>query len=267
MKTKEDNRESNQALLQKIEQYWNDHIHDLEIARNPVGSRGFFQDLENYRFEKLHYLPRLVDFQAWNGKKILEVGCGVGIDLARFARGGARVTGIDLADKSIELAKKNFSYQSLSGEIKKGNGEKLDFPENIFDCVYAHGVIQYTANDQALIKEMIRVLKPGGTAILMVYNRHSWLNFLSRTLNVKMEHTDAPILKKYTRKEFSDLLTNFTDVRIVTERFPVRSRLQKGMKAIFFNHAFVPIFNLVPKFITHRSGWHLMAFARKQDNQ
>jgi ubiquinone/menaquinone biosynthesis C-methylase UbiE len=267
MKTKEKNSESNQALLQRIEQYWNDHIHDLEIAKNPVGSLEFFQDLEDYRFEKLHYLPRLVDFQAWNGKDLLEVGCGVGLDLARFARGGARVTGIDLADKSIELAKKHFAYQSLPAELQKGNGEKLHFPDNTFDVVYAHGVIQYTADAQAMINEMIRVLKPGGTAIMMVYNRLSWLNFLSRTLNVKMEHTDAPVLKKYSRKEFSGLLRNFSDVRIVTERFPVRSRLQRGLKAVFFNNFFVPGFNLIPKFITRRSGWHLMAFARKKDTR
>jgi ubiquinone/menaquinone biosynthesis C-methylase UbiE len=264
MKTDQNRKDSNQALLKRIEDYWNRHIHDLEIATHPVGSRGFFQDLEDYRFEKLHYLPRLVDFQAWSGKKILEIGCGVGIDLARFAQGGARVTGIDLADQSVNLARKNFAQQSLSGQLQKGNGENMDFPDDTFDCVYAHGVIQYTADDRALINEMIRVLKPGGSAIMMVYNRHSWLNFLSRTLNVKMEHTDAPVLKKYTRREFSELLRDFTEVRMVTERFPVRSRLQKGLKAVFFNSLFVPIFNLIPKFITRKTGWHLMAFATKK---
>ncbi len=263
MKTKRENRKSDKVLLQEIEQYWNEHIHDLEIAKNPVGSQGFFHDLENYRFEKLHYLPSLVDFNAWAGKKILEVGCGVGIDLVRFARGGARVTGIDLADKSIELAKINFGFHSLSARLQKGNGEQLDFPDNAFDCVYAHGVIQYTANDQALIDEIYRVLKPGASAIMMVYNRHSWLNFLSRTLKVKMEHTDAPILKQYSRREFSSLLKNFSKVNLVTERFPVRSRLQKGLKAVFFNNLFVPVYNLIPKFVTRRTGWHLMAFARK----
>ncbi len=263
MKTKRENKKSDKALLQEIEQYWNEHIHDLEIAENPVGSQGFFQDLENYRFEKLHYLPNLVDFNAWSGKKVLEVGCGVGIDLVRFAQGGARVTGIDLADKSIELAKKNFEFHSLSARLQKGNGEQLDFPDNAFDCVYAHGVIQYTANDQALIDEIYRVLKPGASAIMMVYNRHSWLNFLSRTLKVKMEHTDAPVLKQYSRREFSSLLKTFSKVNLVTERFPVRSRLQKGLKAVFFNNLFVPVYNLIPKFVTRRTGWHLMAFAKK----
>jgi ubiquinone/menaquinone biosynthesis C-methylase UbiE len=253
----------NELRLENIRQYWNDHIHDLEIARHPVGSREFFDELEAYRFEKLHYLPRLVDFDGYGGKKILEIGCGVGTDLVKFALGKALVTGIDLAETSIQLAKKNFDFHQAKGELKIGNGENLDFKDNTFDCVYAHGVIQYTVSDRAMIDEIFRVLKPGATAIMMVYNRLSWLNFLSRILNVKMEHTDAPVLKKYSRREFSGLLTKFSQVRIVSERFPVRSRLQKGTKALFFNRLFVPFFNAIPRSITRRTGWHLMAFATK----
>jgi 2-polyprenyl-3-methyl-5-hydroxy-6-metoxy-1,4-benzoquinol methylase len=251
------------GLIEEIRNYWNQHIHDLEIARHPVGSQGFFKDLEAYRFEKLHYLPRKVDFAGFKDKSVLEIGCGVGIDLARFASGGARVTGIDLAEKSIELARKNFDFQSLKGDLKTGNGEELECKDNSFDCVYAHGVIQYTANAQAMIDEIHRVLKPGGTAILMVYNRHSWMNFLSRTLKVKMEHTDAPVLRKYTRKEFSRMLKKFSRVDMFTERFPVKSRLQKGLKAVFFNILFVPVFNLIPRIITRKTGWHIMALTEK----
>ncbi len=250
-------------LIKEIQTYWNLHIHDLEIARHPVGSEGFFKDLESYRFEKLHYLPKRVDFNGFKGKTVLEIGCGVGIDLLRFASSRAMVTGIDLADKSIELARKNFNFHLLNGHLKRGNGENLEFTDNSFDCVYAHGVIQYTANARAMIDEIHRVLKPGGTAIMMVYNRHSWLNFLSKTLKVKMEHTDAPVLNKYTRKEFYQLLKNFSQINMFTERFPVPSRLQKGLKAVFFNRLFVPLFNIIPKFITGKTGWHIMAFATK----
>jgi len=72
--------------------YWDHHIHDLEITRHPVGSRGFFDDLDQYHFEKLHHLLRLVPFDASRGKSVLEVGCGAGVDLARFAKGVAAVT-------------------------------------------------------------------------------------------------------------------------------------------------------------------------------
>ncbi|MFQ6113478.1 MAG: class I SAM-dependent methyltransferase [bacterium] len=250
-------------LLEEIRDYWNEHIHDLELAKHPVGTKGFFDDLDEYRFDKLRYLPELVDFNCYKGKNLLEVGCGVGIDLIRFARGGAMVTGVDLAERSIELAKKNFEHHGLTGHLLLGNGEDLDFEDNSFDVVYAHGVIQYTANDQAMVDELYRVVKPGGEVIMMVYNRLSWLNFLSVTVGVALEHEDAPVLRKYTIKEFMKLLERFSEVRIVPERFPVKTRLQKGAKAVFFNGMFVPLFNLIPRFITRRTGWHLLAFAYK----
>jgi ubiquinone/menaquinone biosynthesis C-methylase UbiE len=144
-----------------------------------------------------------------------------------------------------------------------GNGEDLEFEDSTFDVVYAHGVIQYTANDQAMVDELYRVVKPGGEVIMMVYNRLSWLNFLSMTLGVSFEHEDAPVLRKYSIGEFKKLLAKFSKVRVVPERFPVKSRLQKGVKAIFFNSFFVPAYNLIPRFITRNTGWHIMTFAYK----
>ena len=71
-----------------------------------------------------------------------------------------------------------------------------------FDLVYAHGVVQYTSNDRALVGECRRVLAPGGLAVFQVYNRISWLNALSRVTKVDLEHVDAPMLKKYSIGEF-----------------------------------------------------------------
>ncbi len=253
----------NDPLLGKIRNYWNEHIHDLELAKHPVGSRGFFEDLAEYRFDKLRYLPNVVNFDGYRDKRVLEVGCGVGIDLVRFARGGAVVTGVDLAETSIGLAQKNFEHHNLPGTFLLGNGEELEFEDNSFDMVYAHGVIQYTADPQKVVNELHRVVKPGGEVIMMVYNRRSWLNFLSVTMGVVLEHEDAPVLRKYIIPEFRELLKEFTHVRIMPERFPVKSRLQKGMKAGFFNYLFVPAFNMIPRFLTRSTGWHLMAFAYK----
>jgi ubiquinone/menaquinone biosynthesis C-methylase UbiE len=246
-----------------IKTYWNEHIHDLEIATQPVGSAEFFNELEEYRFDKLRYLPQVVDFTNYRGKTILEVGCGAGIDLVRFARGGAIVTGIDLAEVSIELARKNFTHNGLEADLQVMNGDSMTFADNNFDVVYAHGVLQYTYDARRMINELHRVLKPGGEAVVMVYNKYSWLNALSKLMRVELEHDDAPVLRKYSVGEVKELMQPFSQVRIVMERFPVESKLHHGLKAKVYNQFFVKTFNALPRWLVRPTGWHIMAFARK----
>ncbi|MBI4486719.1 MAG: class I SAM-dependent methyltransferase, partial [Acidobacteria bacterium] len=180
------------ATIDQVRDYWNRHIHDLEITKHPVGSRGFFDDLDQYHFEKLHHLLRLVPFEGYRGRSVLDVGCGAGVDLVRFAKGGAAVTGVDLSRPAIELAAANFAHQGLTADLRVADGEQLPFADDSFDLVFAHGVVQYTADPRQLVDEVRRVVKPGGEAIFQVYNRISWLNALSKLMKVGLEHQDAP---------------------------------------------------------------------------
>ncbi len=259
----QDRLDSEAQLLEKIRDYWNEHIHDLEIATQPVGSPGFFAELDEYRFDKLRYLPKLVDFSKYRGVRLLEIGCGVGIDLVRFARGGAIVTGIDLAETSIDLARRNFANHNLKGDLRVMNGEQLLFDDHSFEVVYAHGVLQYTADLGRMIREMHRVLRPGGEAIFMVYNKYSWLNALSKLMKVELEHENAPVLRKYSIRDCRRFSRPFKNVQIMVERFPVKTRLHKGLKARLYNDVFVRIFNSLPKALIQPVGWHIMVFATK----
>jgi len=250
-------------MISAIAAYWDKHIHDLAITTQPVGTPGFFRELDDYRFAKLQYLPRLVDFSAYRGKTLLEVGCGAGIDLARFARAGAQVTGVDLSTTAIELARQNLDQRGLQADLRVMNGEALEFPDETFDVVYAHGVLQYTADGGKMVAELYRVLKKGGEAILMVYNKYSWLSLMSLLTKVPLEHADAPVLRKFSIGEFRQLLKPFASYRLVPERFPVKTRLHGGGKGIIYNLVFVGAFNRLPKFLVRPFGWHLMAFATK----
>jgi ubiquinone/menaquinone biosynthesis C-methylase UbiE len=254
---------SDVSLAGAVRAYWNQRIHDLAITTHPVGSPGFFADLDEYHFDKLHHLLCLVDFNGFAGRRVLEVGCGAGVDLVRFARGGACATGVDVADSAIALARENVSHQGLTATLAVANGEALPFADHTFDFVYAHGVVQYTANDRALIEDCRRVVRPGGIVFVQVYNRVSWLHAMSMVMKVGLEHEDAPVLKMYSPGEFRTLLRGFSDVRIVPERFPVKSRLHKGWKGTLYNTLFVGTFNAIPRPLVRRFGWHLLAFCRK----
>ena len=234
------------------------------MTDEPVGTRGFFEALDDYRFDKLRYLPIAVDFDGYRDRRLLEIGCGIGTDLVRFARRGARVTGIDLAQRSIDLARRNVDLHGVSAEdLRVADGGALPFEDGHFDVVYAHGVIQYAANPARLIAEAHRVLRPGGEAIFMVYNRYSWLSGLSKLTRVALEHADAPVLRTFSTREYRRLLGGFASVRIVPERFPVPSRLHRGWKGALYNRFFVGLFNVLPRVIVRPLGWHLMAFCRK----
>ncbi|MEE9294098.1 MAG: class I SAM-dependent methyltransferase [Phycisphaerae bacterium] len=233
------------------------------MARSEVGTREFFAEIEAYRFEKLHYLPRLVDFGGHRGRRVLDVGCGVGNDLSRFAAGGADVVGIDLAEHSIQLSRRNFAQRDLCGRFLVTDGEALALPAESFDVVYCHTVLHFTPDPARRIAEIHRVLRPNGLAIIMTVNRHSWLKLLSKVMRVEIDHLDAPIFREYSRREFGGLLSAFSCVRIVPERFPVATRVHGGVRAMLYNRVFVGAFSLLPGKLVAWSGHHLMAFASK----
>jgi hypothetical protein len=107
------------------------------------------------------------------------------------------------------------------------------------------------------------VLKADGEGIFQVYNRRSWLNALSRVMNVGLEHQDAPVLLKFSIGEFRRMLSGFRVIEIVPERFPVKSRLHGGWKGAVYNGLFVGAFNLLPRRLVRGLGWHLLGFCRK----
>jgi SAM-dependent methyltransferase len=246
-----------------VRRYWDTHIHDLEISSHQPGTPGFFADLDQYHFEKLHHLLRLVDFDAWRGRDVLDVGCGAGVEVVRFARAGARVVGVDTSAQAVGLTRTNVEQQGLRAGLVVADGEQLPFPDASFDYVFAHGVVQYAASDRQVVTECHRVLRPGGTALFQVYNRISWLNLLSKVMKTPLEHEDAPVLGRYSIPEFRRLLTPFAQVELIPERFPVRSRLHKGWKGTLYNTFFVGAFNTLPRAWVRRYGWHLLALATK----
>lgn len=253
-------------LLDTVRAYWDVHVSDWKVASHKVGTKEYFVETETYRFEKLNYLDRLVESSAYPGRRLLDVGCGLGNDTSRFAQGGVQVVGIDLAERAIQLSRTNFSQRGLAGDFYVMNGEQIEFPDQSFDLVYCHTVLHFTPDPARMIREIHRVLKPGGRAILVTVNRHSWLKLLHKLMNVEIDYLDAPVFRWFTQREFRALLSPFADVKVVFERFPVRTKVHEGIKARLYNAVFVDLFNALPRSWIARSGYHLVAFASKSEN-
>jgi ubiquinone/menaquinone biosynthesis C-methylase UbiE len=107
----------------------------------------------------------------------------MGTDLLQLARRGMRVTGIDLTEEGINLARKRFELYQIPAELKIDDAENLSFPDNTFDVVYSFGVLHHTPDTQKAIDEVRRVLVPGGLAVIMLYNRNSLNYYIHRLIN------------------------------------------------------------------------------------
>ncbi len=253
------------AAKQRLRAYWNEHVTDWPIATTEPGSPAFFRETEAYRFEKLDYLERLIDYGGQAGRDVLDVGCGLGNDTARFARGGARVTGIDIAPRAIELTERNFRQRGLEGRFLVMDGEAMTLPEASFDFVYCHTVLHFTTDPAQMIREIHRVLRPGGSALLMSVNRYSWMRLMHRLAKVEIDHLQAPVFQWFSPGELMAMAAPFAERRLVPERFPVATKVHKGLKSWLFNTGFVSVFNLIPRSLVRGSAHHLLIFARKAE--
>lgn len=249
--------------LAAVRAYWQEHVTDWPITRAPAGSPEFFRETEAYRFEKLDYLDRLVDYAGHAEREVLDVGCGLGNDTARFARHGARVTGVDIAPNAIALAERNFRQRGLDGRFLVMNGEGLAFPDAAFDFVYCHTVLHFTPHPEGMVKEIHRVLKPSGRAVLMMVNSRSWMRFLHRAIKVEIDHLGAPVFHWYSSDRFEAMLRPFARVDLRFERFPVRTKVHTGAKARLYNRFFVDLYNALPRGLVARTGHHMLAFVTK----
>jgi ubiquinone/menaquinone biosynthesis C-methylase UbiE len=148
------------------------------FAEGEPGSRDYAEALLEMREDYAPWMAEVLDYAGCAGLDVLDVGCGQGIDLIRYARAGARVTGIDLTPRHAELARAHLAALDLAGEVLDGDAEQMPFDDDSFDRVSSNGVLHHTPDLPAALREIRRVLRPGGELRVILYNRHSlhyWL--------------------------------------------------------------------------------------------
>jgi len=165
--------EDNETLKEEVKRYWDSHPCGTQFTHLEWGSKKFFDEVERFRYWVQPFMHRLMEFNNFKGKKLLEIGCGLGTDLLQFARGDAFVTGLDLAPMSVQLLKNRFALYGYKVDARVNDAENLPFEGNTFDVVYSFGVLHHTPNTQRAINEIYRVLKPSGRFIIMLYHRNS----------------------------------------------------------------------------------------------
>jgi SAM-dependent methyltransferase len=291
---------SNEDLKERVRAFWQEHPCGTKFSDAEMGTREFFDRIEQHRYEKEWHIPEAGDFASTGGLKVLEIGCGLGTDGAQFAKAGADYTGIDLTEASVELARKRFELSGLKGEFRVADAENLAFPDASFDLVYSHGVLHHTPDIAAAVREIHRVLKPAGRAIVMLYHRGSYnyrigirvlrragAGLLKSESGIRIIHTltAEPIeslrehagLQRNGSSSAEDFLSQSTDgagnpLARVYSRSEARELFsnfrQVELRAYFLNKRFIPLIgNLLPRSVESalaaRWGWHLWIYAKK----
>jgi ubiquinone/menaquinone biosynthesis C-methylase UbiE len=164
-----------------IEQWTADPCESSAVDGDP-GSKRYIEALLRERTDHAPWLAEALAYDETDGLRVLDVGCGQGIDLARYARAGARVTGVDLTPRHVELARSHLSALGVDADVVVGDAEALPFPDATFARVSSNGVLHHTPNMPAALREIVRVLEPGGQARVIVYNRNSLHYWLQQVL-------------------------------------------------------------------------------------
>src|SRR6267142_1932221 len=295
--------DSNNNLKERVRAFWQANPCGVKFADAAPGTRHFYELVEAHRYTKEWHIPIAADFPSARGLKVLEIGCGLGTDGAQFAESGADYTGVDLTEAAVELARKRFELFDFPGKFQTADAENLDFADESFDLVYSHGVLHHTPQTEKAIKEIHRVLRPGGRAVVMLYHRGSYnyrinISVLRRAgaqllkwePGIKLVHriTGEPIdsLREHARllrteKESylrpQEFLNQNTDgagnplARVYSRRearelFKDFSELI--LKTYFLNKRWLPLVgSLLPRSLESRLasrwGWHLWIYAKK----
>lgn len=294
--------EENSILKERVRAFWQEHPCGTKFADAEPGSRRFYELVTEHRYRKEWHIPAAAGFAESKNLRVLEVGCGLGTDGAQFAKAGADYTGIDLTPAAVELAKRHFELLSLPGTFRVSDAERLDFPDNFFDVVYSHGVLHHTPDTAGAVREIHRVLRPGGKAMVMLYHRNSYnyrvnisllrragVHLLRWNSGVKLVHriTGEPeeslrqhaieLKSKSAYLSSEEFLSRNTDgagnpLARVYSRSEARELFKEfadvETRTYFLNKRWLPILGTVlPRSIelqmASRWGWHLWIYATK----
>ena len=251
-----------------VKSFWEGNPVGAAAVPFPRGSREYFDhyDMLREQNESPAFSEALHEYTAFAGKRVLDVGCGNGYVAARYARAGAMVEGVDITQTAVDLCRRRFALDDLSGRFTVASATALPFADGVFDCLCSMGVVHHIPEPERAIAEFWRVLRPGGRLILMLYYRGSALYRVRFALESLMtgktraqlvDEVDGvgnPHGRVYSRHESRELLRGFE----VTDSFV---RLLQPWMITPRGSRFVPGW-MLPR-LESRFGWFLYVKAVK----
>lgn len=248
------------AGVERVRRFWEDHVNNEYFTRRERGSPEYFQEIERRRYHHHYHLPPLFERMGHRGGRLLEIGCGIGIDTLRLARlGFDEIVAVDLTEVAVELAAERAAREGVPDvRFEVADAEALPFEDESFDAVYSFGVLHHTPRIEDAVAEVRRVLAPGGTAYVMLYHARSLVNVVHQAFRLPYEsprnlEDHCPVVYRFTRHSARELFSGFDRVEMTTE-YP----FTYGMRFVTR-----PVPRALERWLGHRIGWHLMIEASR----
>lgn len=248
--------------MQSIIDYWDRRPCNIRHSTKPFLSKEYFDEVEKRKYFVESHIPEFADFAKWKGKKVLEIGCGIGTDAVNFAKNGAIYTGLDISAESLKITQERFKIYGLSGTFYNLDAQNIDLKQvgTNFDLIYSFGVIHHSPNPEQIINNCINLLADNGCLKLMVYAKNSWKNIMIQGgLDQHEAQSNCPVAYTYTINDLRDILTKsgFKNIDILqTHIFPY-----KVEKYIKYEYEVEDWFKCMNKemfeLLESKLGWHL----------
>lgn len=260
--------------VMRVKNYWEAHTLGLQYVKAEelrVGTAEFFAHIRPwmnpYKFPEI--MPRIEQQAATlRGKHVLEVGCGMGFDTLEFLKRGVRMTATDLTQAAVDVAQRHFEVAGHRPEaVHTANVLSLPFADDTFDGVWACGVVHHTGNTAKAIREIRRVLKPGGRAMIVhMYRRPSWMYYLSKygRENIEFKEEDAPITHFLREDEALAMFEGFRVLSAEQDHYRCLPVARTGLKANLYTYGFKPLYNLLPEPVAKRLAYKFSVIAVKK---
>lgn len=256
---------STPASLDAVRDYWNRRPCNIRHSTAAIGTREYFDQVEARKYLVEPHIPLFSEFDKWKGKKVLEIGCGLGTAAVSFACAGADYSAIELSDESLKLARQRFEVYGLKGNFYSGNAEELSrvVPGQQFDLIYSFGVIHHAPHPEKIVAETRKFMGPQSEFRLMLYAKNSWKNILIEAgFDQPEAQSGCPIAFTYTQDEVRALMQDYEVIDIRQDHiFPYVVE-----KYVRYEYEFQPWFKAMPpemfRALEQALGWHTLIRAK-----